>query len=269
MPPLDLSAIDGIVSDMDGVLWRGDTALPGLVDLFAHVRRLDLPIALATNNSSKSQAEYVDKLRRLGVEGVAERQIVTSRTVLLDYLADRYAPGTPVHVIGSPGFAASIAAAGYRIADVAGVVVVGIDIELSYSKLKRAALLIREGADFLGTNGDLAIPSSEGMVPGNGAILAALQAATGKAPEVMGKPAPAMYRAALRALGSSASRTLMIGDRLDTDIAGARASGLKAALVLTGATDTAQMKEAGALPDGVFGGLPDLLAAWTTTRAGR
>jgi 4-nitrophenyl phosphatase len=247
---------------MDGVLWRGDAALPGLESLFEHVRRRGLPIVLASNNSSKSQAEYLEKLLSLGVTGIAESQIVTSRTVLLEYMVQHYKVGTAVYVIGSSGMTAALKKAGYRISEEASLVVVGIDIELTYEKLKRAALLIQSGADFLATNGDVSIPSSEGSIPGNGAILAALQAATDRAPTVMGKPAAPMYEAALRILGTAPQNTLMLGDRLDTDIAGGSASSLKTALLLTGATDERQVARSVTQPDAVFRGLPELLSTW-------
>jgi len=248
---------------MDGVLWRGEGALSGLEEFFEHVRRRRLPIVLATNNSSKSAAEYVKKLRRFGIDGIAQDQVVTSRTVLIDYLATHYATGTAIYVIGSPNMKVAIADAGYAVTDTASVVAVGIDVELTYDKLKQAALLIGQGADFLATNGDVSIPSVEGLVPGNGAIVAALQAATGRDPLVMGKPALPIFQTALRRLGSAANRTLMLGDRLDTDISGARAAGLKSVLLLTGATklESAMMEDA--KPDAVFSGLPELLAAWS------
>jgi 4-nitrophenyl phosphatase len=127
MGQIDFSTIDGVVSDMDGVLWQGDTALPGLQELFATARRRGIPIALATNNSSKSAAEYVDKLRRLGVEGVGEGAIVTSRRVMVDYLRSHYPQGTGIYVIGVPGLADAIAAAGFAVGQNARAVVVGND----------------------------------------------------------------------------------------------------------------------------------------------
>lgn len=260
---IDFSTIDGVVCDMDGVLWHGEQPLPGLVDFFTAIRRQALPVALATNNSSKSGREYVDKLRRLGVDGIPETAVITSRTAMVDYLLLHYAPPCEVYVIGTSGLADAIREAGYRVGDAASVVVVGIDLGISYDKLKRATLLIRGGAAFLGTNGDASVPAAEGLVPGNGAILAALEAATGRAPVVVGKPSPPMFDSALRVLGTAPARTLMVGDRLDTDIAGARASGLATALVLSGATSRHDLAGSAIQPDGVFGGLPDLLAAWT------
>jgi len=259
---VDFSGIDGIVSDMDGVLWRGDSALPGLAELFAFARERALPVALATNNSAKSQREYVGKLERLGVAGVRESQIVTSRVATVDYLRRHHPAGSTVYVIGSPGLSEMIAAAGFVVATAAEIVVVGLDTALTYDKLARAALCIRAGASFIGTNGDVALPGEGGLLPGAGSILAALEAATGVAPTIIGKPQPAMFEAALHVLGTVAERTLMLGDRLATDIAGARRAGLKAALLLTGVTTAADIAASGFTPDATYPDLPALLADW-------
>lgn len=263
---MDFSSIDGIVSDMDGVLWRGDMALPGLADLFAFTRDARLPLALATNNSAKSQGEYVAKLARLGVAGVREEQIVTSRVATVDYLRRHHRAGSTVYVIGSPGLAEMIAAAGFVVTAEAQIVVVGLDTALTYDKLWRATHLISSGATFLGTNGDVSLPGEGGLMPGAGSILAALEAATGTAPTIIGKPQPAMFEAALGVLGTAAARTLMLGDRLATDIAGARRAGLKVALLLTGVTTAADVATAGISPDAVFADLPALLTAWRLAR---
>ncbi len=260
---LDFSRIDGVVSDMDGVLWHGDTALPGMVRFFELVNARRLPVALATNNSSKSEAEYVAKLRRLGVESVGEDSIVTSRRVTVDYLTHTYPAGTGIFVVGTPGLEAAIAAAGFAIEErAADVVVVGIDPAFTYDKLRRATLLVRAGARLVGTNGDAAIPSAEGMIPGNGSLLAAIETASGKKALVLGKPASAMYESALRAVGTPPARTLMIGDRIDTDMTGARRAGMITALVLSGATDDAAAKAAILVPDATYAGLETLVAAW-------
>jgi 4-nitrophenyl phosphatase len=260
---LDFSRIDGVISDMDGVLWHGDTALPGMVRFFELVNARRLPVALATNNSSKSEAEYVAKLRRLGVGTVGEDSIITSRRVTVEYLTRTYPAGTGVFVVGTPGLEAAISAAGFAIDDrAAGVVVVGIDPAFSYDKLKRATLLVRAGAHLVGTNGDAAIPSAEGMIPGNGSLLAAIETASGEKARVLGKPAPAMYETALRAVGTPPARTLMIGDRIDTDMTGARRAGMMTALVLSGATDDAAASAATLALDAIYPGLERLVAAW-------
>jgi 4-nitrophenyl phosphatase len=147
------------------------------------------------------------------------------------------------------------------------VVVVGHDWKLTYAKCCIAALAIRAGAQFIGTNPDSTLPTEHGLLPETGSLLALLQTATSVEPVVVGKPAPAMFEAGLHLLGADASRTLVIGDRLDTDMAGAQRAGLSAVLVLTGATSAGDLRQSTALPHGVYPDLPELLAGWRESRA--
>lgn len=278
--PLDLAAIEGVVLDMDGVVWRGTQALPGAAAFFGRLREEGVPFVLATNNSGTSCAAYAERLQDLGIVGVRPEQVVTSGTVTADVMAAEFAPGTPVHVLGSDALAEALASAGFPSAPAAPasatafdaeVVVVGIDLELTYDKLERAAALILAGAAFLGTNGDVALPTERGLAPGTGSILAALQAATGKVPRLMGKPEPHMYASAARRLGADPARTLMIGDRLDTDILGASRYGMRTALVLSGVETAASAAASELVADGTYRDLADLLEAWereTTVRKG-
>lgn len=260
---MQLSTITGVVMDMDGVLWRGDEKLPGVGAFLDFLRGRGLPFVLASNNSSKTPRDYVAKLSGMGVNSVGEDQIVTSGTVTVDYLIRHYPAGAAVHIVGGDGLRTLVGDAGFTLSDEkARVVVVGIDTRLTYDKLKRAFRLIRAGADFIGTNGDLTIPVTDGFAPGAGSILAALTAATSQQPLVMGKPNKPMFEAALRILGSQPENALMIGDRLDTDIQGAQKAGLRAALVLTGVTSPDGLAASDIVPDGVYEDLPALMAAW-------
>jgi len=260
---MNLSAISGVIMDMDGVLWRGDDILPGVAAFFDFLRRRDLPFVLASNNSSRTPADYVAKLSGMGVGGVSERQIVTSGTAAVDYLTTHYPAGSAVHVLGGDGLKALVAGAGFPFSDEARVVVVGIDFNLTYNKLKRAAYLIRAGADFIGTNGDATFPLPDGLAPGAGSLIAALRTATDREPLMIGKPNAPMFEAALRALGTTRPATLMIGDRLNTDIQGAQKAGFPAALVLTGVTSREALAASDMQPDGVYDDLPALMAAWS------
>ncbi len=252
--------------DMDGVLWRGDAALPGMLDFITFLRQHQLPFALATNNSSKTPDDYISKLARMGVQDVQAGQIVNSGIATASYLQAHYPAGTRVHVLGMSGLRQVIADAGFALTDPdkpdhdadARVVVSGIDFDLTYEKAQRAALLIRAGADFIGTNGDLTFPTPAGLVPGAGALLAFIEAATDVKPLVIGKPGRAMFEAALQAIGTPAEATLMIGDRLNTDIEGAQNVGMQTALTLTGVTTREQLQQSSIQPDAVFVGLSDL-----------
>ncbi len=138
---MDLSSITGVIMDMDGVLWRGMTPLPGVAAFFDFLRQRGLPYALASNNSSRTPANYDAKLRQMGIEGVAEHQIVTSATATVDYLREHYPAGSAVYVVGMEGLRTLISAAGFMIADDAKIVVAGIDFELTYATLKQRDLL--------------------------------------------------------------------------------------------------------------------------------
>ncbi|GAB4519439.1 MAG: HAD-IIA family hydrolase [Anaerolineae bacterium] len=260
------STIAAVVMDMDGVLWRGNESLPGLIELFEWLHEAGVPYALATNNSSRTPADYVTKLARLGVPDVPERSIVTSGTATAAYLQTRYMPGTRVLVVGMEGLRQMIADAGFDVEEddsaPVDVVVAGVDFELTYARLKQATLLIRGGADFVGTNPDKTFPAPEGLVPGAGSIIAALQAATDVTPVMIGKPGEPMFRTALDVLGTAPANTLMIGDRVDTDIAGAQAVGMQTALVFTGVTTPESLTSSATWPDVAYEGLPELLKAW-------
>jgi 4-nitrophenyl phosphatase len=148
------------------------------------------------------------------------------------------------------------------------LVVQGADFELTYQKLKIACLAIRAGASFIATNLDRSFPSEEGLIPGAGALVAALQTATDVEPLAIGKPQPVMFEVAMQMLGCSADTTLVIGDRLDTDIAGARNAGMPAALVLTGVSEREAAASSPHAPDAVFDDLVQLLEHWQTALAG-
>lgn len=262
---MNYDSISGIILDMDGVLWRDDLPMPGLHDLFAWLVERDIPYVLLTNNSSKTQQQYVEKFEKLGVTGVPEWRVLTSSIATAADLAARYAAGTSIFVVGMDGVRDALDAAGFDVVDEnapAEIVVAGIDIDLNYAKIKRAADLVRAGAEFVGTNGDLTFPSADGLNPGAGTVLAAIQAASGVAPRVIGKPARPMFEAALRLIGLNAAQALMVGDRLDTDIAGAKDAGLPTALVLTGVTTPEMLATSDIWPDVAYEDLAALVRAW-------
>lgn len=260
---LDLTTITGVVLDMDGVVWAGAETLPGTPDFFLFLQQRNIPYALATNNSSKNIAEYVARLNSLGVPVTADN-IITSGTVTAEAMTRQYPVGTPIYVIGSESLIQLLTSHGYVFdPEQAKVVVVGLDITLTYEKLRIAGQRILAGADFIGTNGDVNIPTATGLAPGNGSIIAALQSMTGHAPRLMGKPEPIMFQIALERLKTPAKSTLMIGDRLDTDIDGAKRAGLQTAMVLTGVSTRAEVGEI--TPDGIYDDLAGILRQWQNT----
>jgi 4-nitrophenyl phosphatase len=262
---LDFQTIGGVVLDMDGVLWRSAEILPGVPDFFLFLRDRGIPFVLATNNSSRTAQEYVTRASSLGIPIDADH-VVTSGQVTADELARSYPRGTPIYVIGSDSLIGLMVGSGYVIdPDHARVVVVGLDMKLTYDRLQTAGRLILAGAEFIGTNGDRTLPTPDGLAPGNGSILAAIQTMTERAPRLMGKPEPAMFHAALKRLKTLPEHTLMIGDRLDTDIAGAQRAGLRAALVLSGVSGAGDVGSI--VPDAIYDDLAALFTAWKSQPA--
>lgn len=260
--PDQLRDIRGLVIDMDGVLWRGDTPMPGLVEFFDLLRRRSIRFRLATNNPTRTPQQYVAKLAAMGVS-VTEGEILTSAVVTAQYLAaDR--PGARVHVVGTASLREALTDRGLQVCDdgSADVVVVGLDPQLTYAKLAEATLLIRAGARFVGCNPDATLPSERGLLPGNGATLAYLHTATGVAPLIIGKPERAIFDTALAAMQLPADAAATLGDRLETDILGGQRIGMRSILVLSGATDRNGLASSAVQPDWVFDSIKELAGVW-------
>ncbi len=251
-----------LISDIDGVLWHGRDALPGVLPFFEFLKRRGIRFVVATNNSSRPASDIVERLARLGVQLDAS-QVLTSAEATALYLPRIVPPGARVFVLGGEGIAQALTNAGYQLVEQnADLVVVGAAFDLTYDQLKRATLEIRRGAKFIGTNADKTFPGTEGLIPGAGSILAALIASTDVEPLVIGKPQPAMFDIAVEKMQGEPSATCMLGDRLDTDIEGARLAGLKSILVLTGVTSAETLAHSTVQPDWVFENLPALNRAW-------
>jgi 4-nitrophenyl phosphatase len=267
-PAARLADIHHLIIDMDGVLWRGDEPMPGLPGFFAFLRQNDIEFVLATNNSSRAPEQYAAKLARFGVQ-VPVETILTSALVSAAYLAEVAPSGSRVYVIGEEGIQRALKEQGFALDEdgdevhpEADYVVVGWDRDLTWEKLASASLLIHAGAGFVGTNPDTTYPTERGPVPGNGAVLAAIQTATGVEPMVTGKPEPWMYREALRRMEASPETSAMIGDRLDTDISGAARAGLTTVLTLSGITREQDVAASSIRPDLVVANIQELTRRW-------
>jgi 4-nitrophenyl phosphatase len=260
---LNLATIRAVLFDMDGVLYRGSTRLDGAAELLAWLDARGIGYACITNNASLAPEQYEAKLAAMGIAMPASR-VVTSAIATGHALRAEYPRGTRVFVVGMRGLREALLADGHFVEDhdAPELVVQGADFELTYATLRRATLLIRAGARYVATNPDKTFPSEEGLIPGAGAVMAALVAATDAVPTVIGKPAPAMFHVAAATLGASPAATLVIGDRLDTDIAGAQAAGMPSALVLTGVSTQAEALAGPITPDAIYPDLPALLAEW-------
>lgn len=262
---VQLHDIRALVIDMDGVLWLGNTPLAGLVDFFDFLAEKSISFILATNNASKTPEQYLEKLAGFGVT-IDREQILTSSLATAAYLQRALEPGAAVYAVGQEGVKQAVLDAGFRLVENASepvdAVVAGVDFTLTYDKLKYATLLIRGGARFIGTNGDVTFPAEEGQLPGAGAILAAIQAATGHEPITIGKPKPFMFEVAMDKMGSQPEQTATLGDRLETDILGGQHAGLKTILVTSGVDDLEAIRVKGIRPDLVFSGIEELTRVW-------
>lgn len=263
---MKFSDIKAAVFDMDGVLWRGDNPLPGLIELFQWLDEAEISYALATNNASKSLADYERKLAAIGLEHIPSERVLTSAIATAMMMQERYGPGTSIYVFGEAGLRITLADAGYDVdGDDPEVVVVGLNRDLTYDTLKQATLHLRNGAEFIGTNPDTTFPAPGGqIVPGAGSMIAALEAASGRKATIIGKPELPMFQMALKVVDQPAESTLMVGDRLNTDIVGGQAAGMHTALLFTGITqpDDLTNPQNDCWPDVAFDGLPELLQAW-------
>ena len=262
----ELSAIKHFILDMDGVLYRGDRALPGAREFLTFLQEENVPFLLLTNNSTMTPAGQVARLARLGIQ-VPESAILTSAQATAFYLRKVAPPGAAVYVVGEEGLRQAMLDQEFRVVeDGADFVVAGMDRKLTYEKLKRATLAIRAGARFIASNPDRTFPTEEGLVPGAGSILAALEASTDTKPKVIGKPQPAIFELALERMGVGKEGTAVVGDRLETDILGARRAGLKGILLLSGVSSRQDLEKSALIPDFVFADIGQLLKAWQEAR---
>lgn len=247
--PTNLSRFRAVLFDLDGVVYLGSTPLPGAAAIFKWMDRTDRPYCLVTNNSTKTPAQYQEKLRAMGVE-VPIRTVFTSALATARYLLKQYPAGTAIFRIGEVGLTEALVEAGFRlVVDGPELVCVGLDQDLTYAKLQTACLAIRAGAPFIATNPDRTLPTEIGLVPGCGSILAALQTCTDVAPMVIGKPSATMIDLAIELLGVTKEETAIIGDRLDTDIEAGAAAGIATVLVLTGVHHLADIPSFPVAPD--------------------
>jgi 4-nitrophenyl phosphatase len=264
----------GLILDMDGVLYRGDRPLPGLREFFAVAAAR--PYLLVTNNSLLTREDCRARLARMGVR-VPTTAIYTVCDAVGSYLTAQVPPGIRALVLGSPALRTAVAGAGLRLAGgqdpgpapvparaaaipdaPADVVVVGLDTAFSYAALAQAVRSVAAGARFVATSLDPVLLTEESIAPGAGAIVAAIGACVRAEPVCVGKPSPAMFAMAAARLGLAAGEVLVVGDSLTADIAGGRAAGARTALLLSGVSG--RDDHSPHRPDLVLDGLPQLSA---------
>lgn len=232
------SAFDVALVDLDGVAYKGPNAIPTAPPALEAARASGLRLVFVTNNASREPGEVAGHLTELGIPA-ADDEILTAAQAGAAMLADNLPSGAKVLVIGGKGLRTAVQQHGFELvegaADRPDAVIQGFSPELGWKQLAEGTYAINGGARYFATNLDLTLPTERGMAPGNGSLVAAVVTATGVTPPAAGKPEPGMFKLAARRAG--AQRPLVIGDRLDTDLKGARAAGIPGLLVLTGVSD--------------------------------
>jgi glycerol-1-phosphatase len=265
---------DGLLIDLDGVVWEGRDFLPRAVEALRELAAAGKEIVFVTNNSVRSPAAYAARLRDAGI-AVADECVVTGGVATARLAARRVGVGATAFVIGAPGFKETVAEAGLTLvsgeaAQTADAVVVSAHREFDYAELWTATRALQNGAALFGTSRDPTLPMPDGAWPGTGATLAAVETASGKTAETGGKPEPYLFEMALQVLGGSSSaqsnekeqlggKVAMVGDRIASDIDGGRRAGLETILVLSGATSAEEAERADPAPDHVIDDLAALL----------
>lgn len=236
----DIRKKPAFICDMDGVIYHGPNLLPGAKELLEWLQLSDKKYLFLTNGSQKTARELSQKLERMGLE-VGEEHFYTSALATASFLASQ-CPGGSAYVIGDAGLTNAIYEAGFTMNDYTpDYVVVGETHSYSFDKIEKASHLVRKGAKFIGTNPDLTGPTERGIIPACGALTAPIELATGRKAYYVGKPNPLMMRHALRRLGAQREDTVIVGDRMDTDIIAGIESEIETVLVLSGVTDEHSM----------------------------
>ena len=250
--------IKGAILDMDGVLWRANQPICDLPILFGNFAEQEIKVTFATNNGTHTVAEYVTKLANFGVK-IDDWQIVTSSMATAYMVKKEFPSGGPIYIMGSPALVSFLENEGFfHSKENPHAVVGGLNWDVNYQMLKDTSLMIQEGLPFYFTNLDPSYPTPEGIVPGAGAILAALETATGIKARLAGKPEPYLFDVAMQRMGITPRETLVIGDRLSTDILGGHNAGCRTVFVLTGVNTMDDLHNWQPQPDHIIGDIRQL-----------
>ncbi len=249
-----------IISDMDGVIYRGKQLIPGAKEFVQRLHDTGTRFLFLTNNAEQTPLDLRLKLAGLGIEGLGEDNFITAAMATAMFLKNQnQKQHATAYVVGGGGLINELYNVGFSISETnPDYVVVAKSSTLSYEQLKKAVRLIDQGAKFIGTNPDMIDPVEGGLEPAAGTILAAISAATGKKPYIVGKPNSLMMMLAARKLGAHPEDCVMIGDRMDTDIVGGMEAGMSTVLVLSGVTTPALMAEFPYKPDHVYNNVGEI-----------
>lgn len=264
---IDLKRVRHVVLDMDGTLYKGVRLFAQTVPFLEGLRSLEIGYTFLTNNTSRSKADYVEKLRRLGIEA-HESEIYTPAESAMTYLHSNLPQAKALAILGTQSLEREFAGAGFTVSwDAPDAVVVGFDTELTYERLCRTAYWISRGLPYLATHPDFVCPTDEATVLVDcGSICACLNAATGRKPIVFGKPNPSILLELQDRLHLASDEMMMVGDRLYTDMKMAQEAGIPGALVLTGEATEAEAAALERQPDLVVADVGELGALLVEAR---
>lgn len=256
---MNLKDVKCFLLDMDGTFYLGGKLIEGSLDFIDRVRATGRDFLFLTNNSSHNASFYVQKLAKMGL-GIDRKRVLTSGEATCDKLNALY-PGKRVFLLGNEFLAEELGEAGIAVdAEHPDMVVIGFDTTLDYDKLWRACDLVRAGLPYVATHPDFNCPTETGFMPDIGAIMAFIEASTGRRPDlIVGKPHPGIVEAALRRTGLRVDQLAMVGDRLYTDIETGRRSGMLSILVMSGETTEEMLSASETKPDLKFGRLSDMI----------
>jgi len=246
------------LTDMDGVLVHEGNALPGAADFLERLVECQRRFLVLTNNSIFTPRDLSARLARSGLQ-VPEQSIWTSALATADFLSNQM-PGGSAYVIGEAGLTTALYEAGYTLTDTApDFVVLGETRTYSFEAITRAIRLVGDGARFIATNPDVTGPSPEGPLPATGSVAAMITKATGAEPYFVGKPNPMMFRSAMNRIEAHSEMTVMVGDRMDTDVVAGIEAGLETVLVLSGSTRVGDIKRFPFRPSRVCDSIADVI----------
>ncbi|MFS0602350.1 TIGR01457 family HAD-type hydrolase [Peribacillus frigoritolerans] len=237
-----MKSYKGYLIDLDGTMYRGTEQIAEAAGFINDLRKRDIPYLFVTNNSSRTPAQVADKLRSIGIS-TEDDQVFTTSMATANYIAEQK-KGASVYVVGEEGIIEALKEKGMKLVEEhPDYLVMGIDRGINYEKLSKACLAVRNGAVFISTNGDIAIPTEQGLLPGNGSLTSVVSVSTQVQPIFIGKPESVIVEQALRVLGVPKEETIMVGDNYDTDILAGINAGIDTLLVHTGVTTKEHLKQ--------------------------
>lgn len=248
----------GYLIDLDGTMYRGSEQIEAASEFVSYLEKNNLPYLFVTNNSSQAPEQVAQKLNQFQISATKESVFTTSQATA-NYISEKKEKAT-IYVIGEDGLKQALINNGHQLVDDhPEYVVIGIDREISYEKLSKACIAVRNGATFISTNGDIAIPTEKGLLPGNGALTSVISVSTKTSPIFIGKPERIIVEQALHQLGVAKQDTVMVGDNYDTDIMAGINCGLDTLLVHTGVTKKEHLKHYPIQPTYTVDSLTDYL----------